>query len=601
MSEMNEWLKWIEEAVSKKHIKHYEYKHFKDIQEIGIGGFGKVYRAKWKNSDEYYALKSLLNINEGSIKELVHEIELHREVTSHKNVISFHGVTILDHENQNGNIKEYLLVMEYADGGSLKKYLKENFKKFTWEDKYKLAYQLASAVLCLHDEDMIHRDLHSSNVLVNQNTIKLADFGLSKRVEETSRSKKDLFGIVPYIDPKKFNDRSYSLNKKSDVYSVGVLLWEISSGQPPFYAEGESYDISLAYQIVEGHRETPVPETPIEYSKLYIECWDKDPDNRPSINDVVKRLNDIITQKQLDEISDQKENKNTTNCVKESSHGELDKIIQDPDKANINQTSNENSNIVNSNIEEASLGELSQMIQDFTEMNTKEIIGPVTPENDLNIIIDEITEFIFKMLNMRYILNLREQILEFINNNQNINPQEIYDWLLHNQNYNSNSIFLFGYFIFYGIGTSKDLEKAFNLFINTVEQDHILTQLFVGSCYDYGYGTIINNKLAFKYYKKVAKKDCAMGQLLVGNCYLFGIGIEKEHKLAFFWYQKAANNGNIISMAKLGYLYKNGFGVNKDIDKAIHWYTKSIEKGYESARNYLEELIKNKNFMQIYL
>jgi serine/threonine protein kinase len=61
-------------------------------------------------------------------------------------------------ENQ-GNIKKYLLVMEYADGGSLKNYLKNNFKKLTWNDKYKLAYQLASAILCLHDEDIIHRDL----------------------------------------------------------------------------------------------------------------------------------------------------------------------------------------------------------------------------------------------------------------------------------------------------------------------------------------------------------------------------------------------------------------------------------------------------------
>jgi serine/threonine protein kinase len=106
-------------------------------------------------------------------------------------------------------------------------------------------------------------------VLVNQNIIKLADFGLSKRIEASTKKKKDLFGVVPYMDPKKFGDRSYSLNKKSDVYSVGVLLWEISSGRPPFFVEGESYDCTLAFQIVQGHRETPVPDTPIEYVKLY--------------------------------------------------------------------------------------------------------------------------------------------------------------------------------------------------------------------------------------------------------------------------------------------------------------------------------------------
>ena len=79
----------------------------------------------------------------------------------------------------------------------------------------------------------------------------------------------DLFGVVPYVDPKKFSKSSNSLNKKSDVYSVGVLLWEISNGRPPFYVEGEPYDGSLAVQIIQGLRETPVHDTPDDYVKLY--------------------------------------------------------------------------------------------------------------------------------------------------------------------------------------------------------------------------------------------------------------------------------------------------------------------------------------------
>ena len=96
---------------------------------------------------------------------------------------------------------------------------------------------------------------------------------MSKRIEEASKTRPDLFGVVPYVDPKKFSKRSYSLNKKSDVYSIGMLLWEISNGLPPFYVEGyvegESYDASLAVHIVQGLRETPVPDTPVDYVKLY--------------------------------------------------------------------------------------------------------------------------------------------------------------------------------------------------------------------------------------------------------------------------------------------------------------------------------------------
>ena len=92
---------------------------------------------------------------------------------------------------------------------------------------------------------------------------------MSKRIEDSSKTRPDLFGVVPYMDPKKFGKISYSLNKKSDVYSVGVLLWEISNGQPPFYVEGEPYDASLAIRIVQGLRETIVPGTPTDYVKLY--------------------------------------------------------------------------------------------------------------------------------------------------------------------------------------------------------------------------------------------------------------------------------------------------------------------------------------------
>ena len=113
--------------------------------------------------------------------------------------------------------------------------------------------------------------------MVHQNVIKLADFGLSKRIEEASSSQSKLYGIIPYIDPKKFSRRKnnddskqiYTLNEKSDVYSVGILLWEISSGKPPFYIEGEQYDIDLAVEILQGLREKTIPDTPEDYVKVY--------------------------------------------------------------------------------------------------------------------------------------------------------------------------------------------------------------------------------------------------------------------------------------------------------------------------------------------
>ena len=106
--------------------------------------------------------------------------------------------------------------------------------------------------------------------------IKLADFGLSRRIAEVSNTPGEIFGMLPYIDPQHFKQQTnndnknyrYQANKKSDVYSVGVILWEISSGRKPF----ESYDnVSKALMIAlsNGERETPISNTPIDYIKIY--------------------------------------------------------------------------------------------------------------------------------------------------------------------------------------------------------------------------------------------------------------------------------------------------------------------------------------------
>jgi hypothetical protein len=72
----SKWVSWIGEAISKKHLKYYEYDYFSNVQVVGSGGYGKIYRANWKNSDQHFALKEFIKLENAVVKEIVHEVIL---------------------------------------------------------------------------------------------------------------------------------------------------------------------------------------------------------------------------------------------------------------------------------------------------------------------------------------------------------------------------------------------------------------------------------------------------------------------------------------------------------------------------------------------
>ncbi|CAG8555640.1 24187_t:CDS:1, partial [Dentiscutata erythropus] len=120
---------------------------------------------------------------------------------------------------------------------------------------------------------------------------KITDFGAAKIMCETTNHRNGVMGAVAYLDPKRLEKDSYKFQKSSDIYSLGVIFWQISHGKKPFKDE---YDKKLLGQlrdkILKGCREITTENIPVKYVKLYEACWQFNPQLRPSIAEVLDEL-----------------------------------------------------------------------------------------------------------------------------------------------------------------------------------------------------------------------------------------------------------------------------------------------------------------------
>uniref|UniRef100_U9TE12 Protein kinase domain-containing protein n=3 Tax=Rhizophagus irregularis TaxID=588596 RepID=U9TE12_RHIID len=270
-------------------IYYYDHREFKNLSKtIGFGGSASVYTAKWMETTTTYAIKRFRN---SSRDDIINEVYLMGKVNCHPNIIKICGVTTLEGETN------YSLILECADSGTLGEYLRENAATFRWEDQLKFANDIASAVLCLHSHQIIHGDLHPGNILIHQHSIKIADFGRSRLHGSVINKKEKAYGVIPYMDPKILKDHSCDLTEKSDIYSLGVLFWELTSRKSPFDFETKNNSpfeiIKIKSNILEGMREKPSPSTNHKFIALYKKCWQHEPNTRPEIRQVILELEEL--------------------------------------------------------------------------------------------------------------------------------------------------------------------------------------------------------------------------------------------------------------------------------------------------------------------
>ena len=258
-------------------------RRYKIIKLLGEGSFGKAFLCKNLLDNSQCVIKQIIldDLDNEEKEDTFNEVKILKQL-DHSNIIKFKDVFTTTKPNNILNI-----VTEYADDGDLNqkiKKLKEKKSPFTEQQIIDYLTQICLALNHIHKKKIIHRDLKSGNIfLTKSGLIKLGDFGIAKGFKNTWEKAKTKVGTPYYLSPEIINSKPYDL--KSDIWALGVLLYEMMTFKMPFNANSLP---SLSLKIIRGYYQSP----PSSYSKELIDlvkrCLNLDPKKRPNAESILK-------------------------------------------------------------------------------------------------------------------------------------------------------------------------------------------------------------------------------------------------------------------------------------------------------------------------
>ncbi|KAM0826784.1 hypothetical protein ACQ4PT_068637 [Festuca glaucescens] len=252
-------------------------------ERIGLGSYGEVYRADWNGTE--VAVKKFLDQDfyGDALDEFRSEVRIMRRLR-HPNIVLFMGAV-----TRPPNLS---IVSEYLPRGSLYKILHRPGCQIDEKRRIKMAIDVAKGMNCLHTSvpTIVHRDLKSPNLLVDNNwNVKVCDFGLSRLKHSTFLSSKSTAGTPEWMAPEVL--RNEQSNEKCDVYSFGVILWELATLRMPWSGMNPMQVVG-AVGFQDRRLDIPKEIDPL-VARIIWECWQKDPNLRPSFAQLTTALKTV--------------------------------------------------------------------------------------------------------------------------------------------------------------------------------------------------------------------------------------------------------------------------------------------------------------------
>lgn len=252
------------------------------VGKVGAGGMSDVYKAKDHTLGRFVAIKVLKQ----EFSEDVNFVTKFRtEAQSAAGLEHPNIVNIYDVGSENGM---YYIVMEYVEGITLKTYI-EKKGQLSFKEAVSIAIQVGRGIEAAHNKHIIHRDIKPQNIIIStEGKVKVTDFGIA-RVATTNTINADVMGSVHYASPEQA--RNGFVDGKSDIYSLGIVMYEMVTGRVPF--DGES-TVAIAIQHLQEEMVVPsayAPNLPISMEKIILKCTQKSPDRRyQTISDLLMDL-----------------------------------------------------------------------------------------------------------------------------------------------------------------------------------------------------------------------------------------------------------------------------------------------------------------------